>query len=209
MSIVKDLVTSASVAAGNVASRERDRESHATYDDGRPRPIGERARGRVQALVSEGAVKLGVSQTAHFGAKEIAKRVGNETAKKFFGVLAKRPTVAAGAALFAFDTARDGFRLARGNIDRYDFAERIGGNVAGLAGSAVGAQVGAFVGSLAMPVVGTVAGSIIGGVVGGIGGDTYGRSKVRNVVGEPYEDYEYDDYADDDYDDDYDDYEEA
>lgn len=186
MSLIRDLMVSASVAAGNVASRERDREGLTSYDDGRPRPLGERARGRVQAFVREGVAKLTVSQTAHFGAKEAAKRIGNETAKKVFGALAKRPAVAAGGALFAFDAARDGYRLARGNIDTPEFAERVGGNAAGLVGASAGAHVGAMIGTLAMPVVGTVAGSVIGGVVGGIGGDTYGRKKVRNILGYEY-----------------------
>lgn len=198
MSLIKDLVMSASVAAGNVASRERDREPLSPDDDGRPRPITERARGRVQAIVSEGAAKVTVSQTAFLGARELAKRVGNETAKKVFGALAKRPAAAAASALFAFDTARDGFRLARGNIETREFAERLGGNAAGLAGSAVGAHVGAFIGTLAMPVVGTVVGSVVGGVVGGIGGDTYGRRKMRSFVGEGDE---IDDEDDDEYED--------
>jgi hypothetical protein len=198
MSIVKDLLTSASVAVGNTAARERDREGIAQYDDGRPRPIGERARGRVQAIVTEGTAKLAVSQTAHFAAKEAAKRLSGETAKKVFGFLAKRPAAAAGSALFVFDTARDGYRLARGNIDTPEFAERVGGNAAGLAGASVGAHVGALIGTLAMPVVGTAAGSVIGGVVGGIGGDTYGRRKVRNLLGYEYVDEDDDDDWEDD-----------
>jgi hypothetical protein len=186
MSVIRDLMMSASVAVGNVASRERDREGLTAHDDGRPRPLGERARGRVQAFAREGAAKLAVSQTAHFGAKEAAKRVANETAKKVLGAFAKRPAAAAGVALFAFDTARDSYRLARGRIDTPEFAERVGGNAAGLAGASAGAHVGALVGTLAMPVVGTIAGSVIGGVVGGIGGDTYGRRKVRNLLGYEY-----------------------
>lgn len=197
MSMIKDLITSASVAVGNVASRERDREAGLTHEDGRPLPFSERARGRVQALVSEGVAKVGVSQTAFLGARELARRVGNDTAKKVFGALAKRPAAAAGAALFVFDAARDGVRLARGHIDGAEFAERLGGNAAGIAGSAVGAQVGSFVGTLAMPVIGTVVGSVVGGVVGGIGGDTYGRRKVRSMVGADDEFEEEDDAYDD------------
>lgn len=182
MSILKDIVMSASVAVGNVASRERDRDLETKHEDGRPKALGERARGRVQAMVGEGTAKVVVSQTAHFGAKELAKRVGNETLKKVFGQLAKRPVVAAGAALFAFDAARDGVRLARGRIDSKEFAERVGGNGVGLVGSAAGAYVGSIVGTFAMPVVGTMVGSVVGGVIGGIGGDTYGRKKVREVL---------------------------
>lgn len=190
MSIIKDIVMSASVAVGNVASRERDRELETTHDDGRPKALGERARQRVQAMVGEGTAKVVVSQTAHLGAKELAKRVSGETLKKVFGALAKRPTVAAGAALFAFDTARDGFRLARGSIDGREFAERMGGNGVGLAGAAGGAWVGSMVGTLAMPVVGTLIGSVLGGVVGGIGGDTFGRRQVRRWMGDDEEDWD-------------------
>ena len=183
MSLISDIVMSASVAVGNVASRERDRELETTHEDGRPKALGERAKGRLNAVIGEGAAKVIVSQTAHMGAKELAKRVTGETLKKLFGALARRPTVAAGAALFAFDTARDGFRLARGSIDGREFAERMGGNGVGLAGAAGGAWVGSLVGTLAMPVIGTMVGSVIGGVVGGIGGDTYGRNKVRDLMG--------------------------
>lgn len=193
MSIIKDIVMSASVAVGNVASRERDRELETTYEDGRPKALGERARQRVQAMVGEGTAKVVVSQTAHLGAKELAKRLSGETLKKVFGALAKRPAVAAGAALFAFDTARDGFRFARGSIDGREFAERLGGNGVGLAGAAGGAWVGSMVGTLAMPVIGTLVGSVVGGVVGGIGGDTFGRRQVRQWLGDDEEDYDDDD----------------
>lgn len=195
MSIVRDVVMSASVAVGNVASRERDRHLETRHEDGRPKALGERASGRVQALLGEGVAKVAVSQGAHLGAKELAKRVGNETLKRVFGQLAKRPVAAASAALFAFDTARDGLRLARGTIDGQEFAERMGGNGIGLAGAAGGAWVGSIVGTFAMPVVGTAIGSVVGGVLGGIGGDTYGRTKVRGLFGG----------ADDDLDDDFDD----
>ncbi len=191
MTIVRDVVMAASVAVGNAASRERDRDLETVHEDGRPKALGERARQRWNAMIGEGFGKVVVSQTAHFGAKELAKRVGNETAKRVFRELGKRPIVAAGAALFAFDVARDGFRLARGNIDGREFAERTVGNGTGLAGAAGGAWVGSMVGTLAMPVVGTMVGSVIGGVIGGIGGDTYGRHKVRSMFGG-------DDYADDD-----------
>lgn len=199
MSLVRDLVMSASVAVGNVASRERDREGQSTWDDGRPKALGDRARGRVQAIAQEGIAKLTVSQTAHFGAKEIAKRVSGDVAKKVFGVLAKRPAIAAGTALFAFDTARDGIRFARGRIDGPELLERVAGNAAGLVGAGAGAQVGAFIGTLAMPVVGTVVGSVVGGVAGGIGGDTYGRRKIRSLLG--YE-YVWEDEVDDEEDED-------
>ena len=182
MGVIKDVVMAASVAAGNVASRERDREMETTHEDGRPKALGERAKNRLNAVVGEGTAKVVVSQTAHFGAKEIAKRVSGETLKKIFGALAKRPLVSAGAALFAFDTARDGFRLAKGSIDTREFAQRLGGNGVGLVGAAGGAWVGSLVGTFAMPVVGTMVGSVIGGVVGGIGGDTYGRKKVRDLL---------------------------
>ena len=201
---VKDLLVSASVAAGNVASRERDRDSADSYRDGRPRPIGERARGRVQAIVTEGAAKLVVSQTAHLGARELAKRVSGETLKRVFGVLAKRPAIAGGGAILAFDTARETYRLSRGDIGTDEYAERIGGNATGMLGAAGGAYLGAFVGTLAMPVIGTAVGSVVGGVIGGVGGDTYGRRKVRDLLGveEDYDDAEWDDPWDDDLDDD-------
>lgn len=203
MSIVKDIVMSASVAVGNVASRERDRELETTHEDGRPKALGERARGRMNAMMGEGAAKVFVSQTAHLGAKELAKRLSGETLKKVFGALAKRPTVAAGAALFAFDAARDGFRLARGNIDSREFAQRMGGNGVGLVGAASGAWVGSMVGTLAMPVVGTMVGSVVGGVVGGIGGDTYGRKKVRDILGiDDDDDFDDEDEDEDEEDDD-------
>ncbi|MFZ9889619.1 MAG: hypothetical protein ACO3JL_19160, partial [Myxococcota bacterium] len=107
----------------------------------------------------------------------------------------KRPAIAAGGALFVVDAARDGYRLARGDIGVPEFAERLGGNAAGLVGAGAGAQVGAFLGTLALPVIGTIAGSVIGGVVGGVGGDTYGRHKVRNLLGYEvvYEDEDQDD----------------
>jgi hypothetical protein len=195
VSIIKDIVMSASVAAGNVASRERDRELETTHDDGRPKALGERAKQRMNAMIGEGAAKVVVSQTAHLGAKEIAKRVSKEGLKRVFGALAKRPAVAAGAALFAFDAARDGVRFARGSIDGGEFAERVGGNGVGIVGAAGGAWVGSFVGTLAMPVIGTMVGSVIGGVIGGIGGDTYGRRKVRQLLGRDEE--ELDDDEDD------------
>jgi len=199
MSIIKDIVMSASVAVGNVASRERDRDLETTHEDGRPKALGDRAKGRFNAMIGEGTAKVVVSQTAHLGAKEIAKRVSGETLKRVFGALAKRPIVAAGAALFAFDTARDGFRLARGTIDGREFAERMGGNGIGLAGAAGGAWVGSVLGTFAMPVVGTMVGSVIGGVIGGIGGDTYGRKKVRDVLGvEDDDDIDDDDFEDED-----------
>jgi hypothetical protein len=194
---LKDIILSASVAVGNTASRERDREVETRSPDGRPRPMGDRAKGRVQAIVTEGTAKIVVAETAHYGAKELAKRVTGEGLKKALGFLAKSPAASAGTALFAFDVARDGYRLARGSIDTGEFAERVGGNAVGIAGAATGAWVGSIVGSFAMPVVGTMLGSVIGGVVGGVGGDTFGRKKVRGLLG-------YSDELDDD-DDEYDD----
>jgi len=183
MSLVRDVVMSASVAIGNAASRERDRELETVHDDGRPKALGERARQRWNAMIGEGFGKVVVSQTAHLGAKELAKRLTNETAKRVFKEIGKRPIVAASGALLAFDVARDGVRLARGSIDGREFAERVGGNGVGLAGAAGGAWIGSMVGTLAMPVVGSMVGSVIGGVIGGIGGDTYGRAKVRSMMG--------------------------
>jgi len=196
MSLIRDVVMSASVAVGNAASRERDRDMETTHEDGRPKALGERARQRWNAIAKEGFGKVLVSQTAHLGAKEIAKRVSNETVKRIFGEIGKRPIAAASVALFAFDSARDGVRLAKGDIDGKDFAERVGGNGVGLVGAAGGAWVGSMVGTLAMPVVGTMVGSVIGGVIGGIGGDTYGRAKVRSMLGLD-EDLDDDDYVDD------------
>lgn len=198
MSLIRDVVMSASVAVGNAASRERDRDMETTHEDGRPKALGERARQRWNAIAKEGFGKVLVSQTAHLGAKEIAKRVSNETVKRIFGEIGKRPIAAASVALFAFDSARDGIRLAKGDIDGKDFAERVGGNGVGLVGAAGGAWVGSMVGTLAMPVVGTMVGSVIGGVIGGIGGDTYGRAKVRSMLGLEDEDLDDDDYVDDD-----------
>jgi hypothetical protein len=208
MSLVRDVVLSASVAIGNAASRERDRDMETVHEDGRPKALGERAQQRMQAVVREGVGKVIVSQAATFGAKELAKRVGHEAIKRFFGQLAKRPIVAASAAIFAFDSARDGVRLARGDIGGREFAERVGGNSAGLAGAAGGAWVGSMLGTFAMPVVGTMVGSVVGGVVGGIGGDTYGRAKIRELVGagddddDDDDDFDDDDFDDDDFDDD-------
>ncbi len=201
MSLIKDVVMSASVAVGNAASRERDRELETVHEDGRPKALGERARQRWNAMIGEGFGKVVVSQTAHLGAKELAKRVGNETAKRVFKELGKRPIMAASAALFAFDVARDSARLAKGSIDGREFAERVGGNGVGLAGAAGGAWVGSMVGTLAMPVVGTMVGSVIGGVIGGIGGDTYGRAKVRSIMGSDADDDDFDDDDADDFDD--------
>ena len=201
MSIIKDVVMSASVAVGNAASRERDRDMETTHDDGRPKALGERARARVQAVVREGVGKVIVAETAHLGARELARRVGNETLRRVFGALGKRPIVAASTALFAFDVARDGVRLARGAIGGREFAERVGGNGIGLAGAAGGAWVGSVLGTFAMPVVGTAVGSVIGGVIGGIGWDTYGRAKVREVLGSD-DDEDEDDDSDDDEDED-------
>ena len=138
MSIISDVVMSASVAVGNAASRERDRDMETVHEDGRPKALGERARQRWNAIAKEGFGKVVVSQTAHLGAKELAKRLTNETAKRIFKEIGKRPIAAASAALFAFDTARDGFRLAKGDIDGREFAERMGGNGVGLVGAAGG-----------------------------------------------------------------------
>jgi hypothetical protein len=200
MSILGDLVMAASVAVGNAASRERDRAMETVHEDGRPKALGERAKQRWDAIAREGVGKVIVAETAHFGARELGRRLSNETARRIFRELGKRPIASATAALFAFDTARDGWRLARGDIDRREFAERVGGNGAGLVGSAGGAWVGSMVGTLAMPVVGTMVGSVVGGVVGGIGGDTWGRAKVRDLVGD--DDDDDDDLDDDDFDDD-------
>lgn len=199
MSIIRDVVMSASVAVGNAASRERDRDMETVHEDGRPKALGERAKQRWNAIAKEGVGKVIVSQTAHLGAKELAKRVGNETIKRVFKEIGKRPIAAASVALFAFDASRDGVRLAKGDIDGKEFAERLGGNGVGLVGAAGGAWVGSLVGTLAMPVVGTMVGSVIGGVIGGIGGDTYGRAKVRSVLGvEDEDDLDDDDeYVDD------------
>ena len=141
MSIVRDVVMSASVAMGNAASRERDRDLETVHEDGRPKALGERARQRWNAIAKEGVGKIVVSQGAHFGAKELAKRLSNETAKRIFREIGKRPIIAAGGALFAFDVARDGYRLARGQIDSSEFAERVGGNGVGLVGAAGGVVV--------------------------------------------------------------------
>lgn len=202
MSLVRDVVMSASVAVGNAASRERDRDLETVHEDGRPKALGERARQRWNAIAKEGFGKVVVSQTAHLGAKELAKRLTNETAKRVFTEIGKRPIVAAGTALFAFDVARDGVRLARGDIDGAEFAERVGGNGVGLVGAAGGAYLGSMLGTLAMPVVGTMVGSVIGGVIGGIGGDTYGRAKVSSLLGT---DVDNDDDDDDDDNEDFDD----
>lgn len=188
MSIVRDVVMSASVAVGNAASRERDRDLETVHEDGRPKALGERARQRWNAIAKEGFGKIVVSQTAHLGAKELAKRLSNETAKRIFKEIGKRPIAAAGGALFVFDVARDGFRLARGHIDGAEFAERVGGNGVGLVGAAGGAYLGSMLGTFAMPVVGTMVGSVIGGVIGGIGGDTYGRAKVSSLLGTDVDD---------------------
>lgn len=199
MSIISDVVMSASVAVGNAASRERDRDMETVHEDGRPKALGERARQRWNAIAKEGFGKVVVSQTAHLGAKELAKRLSNETAKRIFKEIGKRPIAAASAALFAFDTARDGVRLVKGDIDGREFAERMGGNGVGLVGAAGGAWVGSMVGTLAMPIIGTMVGSVIGGVIGGIGGDTYGRSKVRSILGEEEDlDEDDEDFDDDD-----------
>lgn len=201
MSLVRDVVMSASVAVGNAASRERDRDLETVHEDGRPKALGERARQRWNAIAKEGFGKVVVSQTAHLGAKELAKRLTNETAKRVFTELSKRPIVAAGAALFAFDVARDGVRLARGDIDGTEFAERVGGNGVGLVGAAGGAYLGSMLGTFAMPVVGTMVGSVIGGVIGGIGGDTYGRAKVSSLLGTDGDDDDDDDDDNEDFDD--------
>ena len=184
MSILKGVLMSASVAAGNIASRERDRRVELEDDDGRPRPLSERTEGRIQAIAVEGGAKLAVSQTAHLGAREIARRIGEGSLKRVFGALGRRPVAAAGSALLVFDTAREGVRFARGHIDGQEFAVRVGGNAAGMAGSMGGAYVGAMNGTMTVPVLGTAVGGLVGGVVGGIGGDTYGRHKVRSMFGE-------------------------
>lgn len=182
MSLLQDIVTSASVALGNVASRERDRQIETRHEDGRPKAVSERAAGRVQAVMAEGATKVVVAEVAHLGAKELAKRVTNEGLKRIFGALGRRPVVAAGTVLFAADAAREGYRLVKGEIDGGEFAERVGGNAVGIVGAAAGSYIGAAVGTVAMPIVGTAVGSVIGGVVGGVGGDTYGRRQLRNVI---------------------------
>lgn len=183
MGLIKDLIVSASVAAGNVASRERDRESM-RVSDGRPWAMKDRAQARMRAVAGEGVAKLALSQTAHLAAKEIAKRATGETLKRVAGALARHPALAAGTVILAADTTRDAVRFARGNIDGKELTERVAGNVTGLAGSAGGAYVGAVVGSVALPFVGTIVGSVVGGVVGGIGGDTYGRLSARRAMGQ-------------------------
>ncbi len=198
MSIIRDVVMSASVAVGNAASRERDRDMETTHEDGRPKALGERARQRWNAIAQEGVGKVIVSQTAHLGAKELAKRLTNETAKRVFREIGKRPIAAASVALLAFDTARDGVRLAKGDIDGREFAERMGGNGVGLVGAAGGAWVGSLLGTFAMPVIGTMVGSVIGGVIGGIGGDTYGRTKIRSLMGNDDDLDDDDEFVDDD-----------
>ena len=182
MSTLKDMLVSAGMAAGNIASRERDRRVELEDDDGRPKPMSERAEGRLQAIVTEGGAKIAVSQTAHLGAREVAKRLSEGSLKTVFSVLAKRPASAGGSALFAIDTAREGVRLARGQIGGSEFAVRVGGNAASIVASIGGSKVGAMIGTMTMPVVGTAIGGIVGGVVGGIGGDTYGRLKMNQIL---------------------------
>ena len=178
----KELMVSASMAVGQLAAKERDRLMEKRHRDGRPKAFAEKTKERIEAVVGEGAARVVVSQTAHLAAKEISKRVGQETVKKIAKELAKRPALAAGTAFLAFDAARDGVRLGKGQIDANEFAERMGGHAGGAVGSGGGAVVGAMLGTAAMPVVGTVVGSVIGSVLGGVGGDTFGRHKVRQMV---------------------------
>ncbi len=178
----KELMVSASMAVGQLAAKERDRFIEKRHKDGRPKAFGEKTKERVEAVVGEGVGRVVISQTAHLAAKELSKRVGQETVKRIATELAKRPALAAGTAFLAFDAARDGLRLSQGKINTDQFIERMGGHAGGLVGSGGGAVVGAMVGTAAMPVVGTVVGSVVGSVLGGVGGDTYGRHRVRKMV---------------------------
>ena len=91
----KELMVSASMAVGQLAAKERDRLMEKRHRDGRPKAFAEKTKERIEAVVGEGAARVVVSQTAHLAAKEISKRVGQETVKKIAKELAKRPALAA------------------------------------------------------------------------------------------------------------------
>ena len=78
----KELMVSASMAGGQLAAKERDRLIEKRHRDGRPKAFAEKTKERIEAVVGEGAARVVVSQTAHLAAKEISKRVGQETVKK-------------------------------------------------------------------------------------------------------------------------------
>ena len=176
LDFLRQAMNKASMAAGNVLSRERDREPG--QGDG-PK---ERGRQRLQAMVRDSATKLAISQGAQRMARWAARRLPEKGLGKLAHKLAPRPLASAGVALFAFDAARDGLRLARGQIDSAEMFVRSSGNAAGLTASAGGAVVGGAVGGMLLPVVGAPLGSLLGSMAAGVGGDAAGRHLAVKIT---------------------------
>ncbi len=177
MAGLKDLIVSASVAAGSIITAERDRLL-ATTEDGRPKSLKKRVPERMRSAAAEGAAKLAISQGAHLGAREIAKRVSGPTLRKIFGVLGKHPAAASGVLFIGWDTMKDTSHFVSGKITKSELTARVAGNFGGVAGSAGGAYAGAAVGAVVIPFVGAFVGSVVGGVLGGVAGEAYAREKV-------------------------------
>ncbi|MEW5848485.1 MAG: hypothetical protein AB2A00_06705 [Myxococcota bacterium] len=177
MSILKDTLLQGGLAVGNLVATERDRPAQKGS-------IPERAQKRVRAVVTDGATKTAVSVGAPHAAREVARRAGENLLGKVAAGLARRPLVAAGAALLAVDAVREGARVVKGQIKPSEALTRLGGHATGLVGGAGGGYAGAALGSvlIPVPVVGTLAGGLIGSVVGSVAGDLAGRTAVQKVL---------------------------
>lgn len=179
MGILKDAVLQGSLAVGNLLSSERDRPAATGAS------LAERAGKRVRAVAADGVAKTAVSVAAPHAAREVARRLGEGVVGRVAGSLARRPLVAAGAALLAVDAVRDGLRVVRGQMTPSQALEHLGASGAGLVGGAGGATVGAALGTvlIPVPVLGSVAGGLVGSVAGSFAGDALGREAIRKALG--------------------------
>ncbi|MFO0630423.1 MAG: hypothetical protein U0325_33020 [Polyangiales bacterium] len=107
------------------------------------------------------------------GVHHAATRLGAAGLKHFVG--------GAGGTLAAFavvEQSIDTVQIARGRIDRQEYAARTLENVGAFGAGYGGAVAGAALGS-AVPVLGTAVGAVVGGLVGSLGGARLARVAVR------------------------------
>lgn len=121
-------------------------------------------------------VKTGAALTLKEGAIALAKRSGSEGLKRFAGSNV--------GTVVAFGVVEQGYhtvQLARGKLDRREYAVQSSQNVGSTGGAIGGALSGAAVGS-AVPVIGTVIGGIVGGIAGAYGGGHLGKSIAERLL---------------------------
>ena len=104
------------------------------------------------------------------GAKQVAMRTANETARRLVG--------GTPATAVAFGVVEQGIHIARytkGDISGAEFGARTMGTVGSTGGTIAGIAAGAALGS-AVPVVGTIIGGVVGGILGSVLGGTAGKA---------------------------------